>query len=51
MGAAGGMPSIDHEPTFNPDGSRLYIGGQLPIPYNNQLRVLDMTGPSRRSSA
>ncbi len=45
MGAAGGMPAIDHEPTFNPDGSRLYIGGQLPEPDSRQLLVLDMTGP------
>lgn len=45
MGAAGGLPAIDHEPTFNPDGSRLYVGGQLPMPDSNQMLVLDMTGP------
>ena len=45
MGAAGGLPAIDHEPTFNPDGSRLYVGGQLPLPNSNQMLVLDMTGP------
>ena len=31
------MPAIDHEPTFNPDGSRLYIGGQLPRPDSNAM--------------
>jgi hypothetical protein len=45
MGAAGGMPPTDHEPTFSPDGSRLYIGGQLPTPDSNNMTVLDMTGP------
>jgi len=46
MGMAGGYPPIDHEPTFSPDGSRLYVGGQLPTPNSNQLLVLDMTGPA-----
>ena len=45
MGAAGGLPAIDHEPSFNPDGSRLYLGGQLPTPDSLQMLVLDMTGP------
>ena len=43
MGAAGGLPAIDHEPTFSPDGTRLYIGGQLPAPTNsNDLLVIDI---------
>jgi hypothetical protein len=45
FGAASNMPATDHEPTFSPDGSRLYIGGQLPQPDSNALWVLDMTGP------
>lgn len=45
MGAAGGYPATSHEPTFNPDGSRLYIGAQLPGPNNNAMWILDMTGP------
>jgi hypothetical protein len=45
FGALSNMPTTDHEPTFNPDGSRLYIGGQLPQPDSNGMWVLDMTGP------
>jgi hypothetical protein len=46
MGFGGGLPAIDHEPTFSPDGSRLYLGGQLPLPDSTALVTLDMTGPS-----
>jgi hypothetical protein len=45
FGAASNSPPTDHEPTFSPDGSRLYIGGQLPQPDSNAMWVLDMTGP------
>jgi hypothetical protein len=45
FGAVANTPQTDHEPTFSPDGSRLYIGGQLPQPDSNALWVLDMTGP------
>jgi hypothetical protein len=41
--AASNMPATDHEPTFSPDGSRLYIGGQLPYPDSTAIWVLDMT--------
>lgn len=40
-----GLPPISHEPVFNPDGSRLYIGAQVPGPDNNAMWILDMTGP------
>lgn len=40
------MPANQHEPTFSPDGSRLYLGGQLPaIPGSLAMWVLDMTTP------
>ena len=45
FGTASNKPPTEHEPTFNPDGSRLYIGGQLPEPDSNAMWVLDMTGP------
>lgn len=41
----GETPQTEHEPTFSPDGSRLYIGGQLPIPDSNAMWIVDMTGP------
>ena len=45
FGALSNMPATDHEPTFSPDGSRLYIGAQLPGLDSNAMWVLDMTGP------
>ncbi len=45
VGNAGMLPSISHEPTFNPDGTRLYIGSQVPAPDSNDMWILDMTGP------
>jgi hypothetical protein len=39
----GELPQTEHEPTFSPDGSRLYIGGQLPTPGSNAMWVVDMT--------
>ncbi len=44
-GNGGMLPSISHEPTFSPDGSRLYIGSQVPAPDSNDMWILDMTGP------
>ncbi len=41
----GSLPTISHEPTFSPDGTRLYIGSQVPAPNSNDMWVLDMTGP------
>lgn len=43
FGALAGLPQTDHEPTFRPDGTRLYIGGQLPQPDSNNLWIVDMT--------
>jgi hypothetical protein len=37
------MPSNSHQTTFSPDGSRLYIGSQIPGPDNNAMYILDMT--------
>ena len=45
FGALSNMPATDHEPTFSPDGSRLYIGAQLPGYDSNAMWILDMTGP------
>jgi hypothetical protein len=46
FGTASNSPTIGHEPTFSPDGSRLYVGGQQSHqPHGNALLVLDMTGP------
>lgn len=43
---AGMLPTISHEPIFNPDGTRLYMGGQVPaFPSSNAMWILDVTGP------
>ncbi len=41
----GQSPQIGHEPVFNPDGSRLYLGAQLPVPGNNDMWIVNMEGP------
>ena len=43
FGAASNMPATDHEPTFSPFGTRLYIGAQLPGYDSNAMWILDMT--------
>lgn len=46
FGTLSNQPTIGHEPTFSPDGSRLYVGGQQSHHLNgNAMLVLDMTGP------
>lgn len=43
---AGMLPTISHEPIFSPDGTRLYMGGQVPaFPSSNAMWILDVTGP------
>ena len=45
FGVASNSPTIGHEPTFSPDGSRLYVGGQQSNqPHGIAMLVLDMTG-------
>jgi hypothetical protein len=39
----GQTPQYSHEPTFSPDGSRLYVGSQHPYPTTNDMYILDMT--------
>lgn len=46
VGGGRAYPQLDHEPSFNADGSRLYLGGQLPDPYANRMLVIDMTKPT-----
>jgi len=42
------FPQYSHEPTFSPDGSRLYLGSQFPYPFTNDMFILDMTGREPR---
>ena len=41
----GRWPEMDHEPAFNPDGTRMYLGAQIPGYQTNSMRVIDITGP------
>ena len=44
FGTLSNQPTIGHEPTFSPDGSRLYVGGQQSHQlHGNAMLVLDMT--------
>jgi hypothetical protein len=46
FGTLANQPTLGHEPTFSPDGSRLYLGGQQSHQQNgNAMLVVDMTGP------
>ncbi len=39
----GGQQQLSHEVEFNKSGTRLYIGGQLPTPYEEYVHVVDLT--------
>jgi hypothetical protein len=46
FGTLSNQPTLGHEPTFSPDGSRLYLGGQQSHQLNgNAMLVVNMEGP------